>query len=978
MSNISPELDSLLRRVHDRTVRIAATVQFLRVLLIFPGALLIAAVVDAWFVLSSAGLIAVDLLLSGLVVLSGIVAFRVYRRSLYRAEAIALMIHEQVALPPGSLINAVDFSLVTPPGTSPALVELAIRRGEKLAAMIDPLRVVDGTALRRPLQMTGIAVLACLLPALLIPGLFLSVGPRLIHPLSDLPPFTRILFSVTVQPGAVYVGQGAEIRVRVSGPVMPAEAAVVFAGAGGGKTRTPMWREIVSSPPGTRTDDPSKEDVFSMRVENLSASFRFYIDTPDGRSAWHRLEVLRNPLIDRVKLRYLPPAYTGWKPVFETLGAGGISALRRTRVTVECHSNVGLGGGRLELRPGKDATTGAVSLVLLKVDPVDFRSVTGSFEMAWSGSFVLEVAGVDGLPGARTVSGPLDCAPDRPPQIAILSPEPVSVAPESWKVPVQLEASDDVGVVGLTIMTSVGDRKFAEETLPRDSAGQPASRTATHTMDLAKLGAGAGARVRYFAIARDNEPEDGKTAETAVQTLMVITMEEYRDIARAGYRMENLKEEWGQFLSRFAELAKEREQVIEKLAALEKQRAERGGASPADLALMQDLENALRSYQESVKETADSMRKRTEALDLYDVEQVYKDMLRNIAGQLDRQAGDAGALENALAGVSENGGMPLDFAKAAGQFLTNKKPFEKEDAAGQLRGDMDLIDKAARLGFAGSCLQSVIERQRDLADRISSANPVGGGEPDRSRLEKLGGEQRELEKELRVAVNELERIAGECRQALPRMSASAERLVKKARALAAWDDQAAAAGACPGTPQVAADRSEVAAMKLETLLSECKNDGGEMSDEIDGCLSLSKKQGLSSVKQMIRGIQMGMKLGMGPQGSMGGGSMGTMATVGMVGPRPPSNSKGASVSQAGEGSAGRGQQKAMSQVEKQAAPAVAIQAESSMENKTDARQIPGVPHAYRDLAEAYFRRLARDAVGAGSELKDKSVGEKKK
>ena len=472
MSRVSPTLDSVLRRVHARARRITAAAQALLWLAFLLAALLAAVALDAWLALPPAGLAALDVALLGLAAAPAAVAFLVRRRNPYRAEAMALLVHRQLALPPGRLINAVEFSLAAPPGASVELVAAAIRRGEELAATIDPGRVVDVTVLRRPARWAAGAALSCFALAALAPAVFLAVGPRLFHPLSDLPPFTRLSFEVAIRPVEIYVGQGAEIRVRVTGPAAPAEASTVFLGAHGLKTRTPMWREIFDPPPDARPDAPPGETAFSLRIENLAASFDFYIDTSSGRSGRQRVEVRRHPLIDRVTLHYTPPLYTGWKPVFETLGPGGIGALRRTRVAIQCRSNVALGGGTLELRPGKDAPAAAAGKLELKPDPADPRCVTGSFEMAWSGSFALGVTGADGLPGAKAVTGPLVCTPDLPPQVSIVEPEAVSVAPEGWKVPVRIEASDDVGIAGLALMTRVGNGKFQAQALAGDPARQ--------------------------------------------------------------------------------------------------------------------------------------------------------------------------------------------------------------------------------------------------------------------------------------------------------------------------------------------------------------------------------------------------------------------------------------------------------------------------------------------------------------------------
>jgi hypothetical protein len=964
-------LDQVLRRVHARARRIETAVQVMRWLAIFLVALIGAFALDAWLAFSPAGLVTMELILGGMALFPVFVAYRIRRQNPYQVEQMAFLVHERLALPAGRLINAVDFSIAAPPGASTTLVNTAIHRGEELAAAIDPGRVISGAVLRRASRWVAGVCLVGLVFVMLEPAAFRAVGLRLLHPLSDLPPFTGLTFEVSITPEQVYVGQGAEIRVRVTGPSMPPEASVVLRGQLNEKTRAPMWRETLALPHESQTGDTPQETFFSLKFENLGTSTDFYIDTADGRSGWQRVEVLRNPLVEKVTLHYTPPEYTGWKPVFEAMGGGGIRALRRTRVSIHCRSNVPLGSGRLLLQPSKEASQAAEKLIELKPDPADAQSVTGAIEVEWSGSLVLAVKGRDGLPGAKEIIAPLVCVPDQPPQVAIVAPEAVSMAPEGWKVPVQIEASDDVGLAELTLMTRVNAGKFVARVIPAAVSGSPESREVEEGMDLTVLGAVAGDKVRYFAMARDNEPQSGKTCETPVQTLVVVTMEEYRDIARAGYRIENMKEEWQQFLEAVDALAGERDEVLGQLAELEKQRKERGGASPADHAKMQALENALRNYQEQLGEAGEAMRQRIEVIDLYDVDQVYKKMLSKLADQLDRQKADASSLEQALT----QGEVP-DFEKAAAEFRSNKAPFEKTAAPAQLAGDLDKIDKAARMGFQAACLQSIIEGQRELAERLASAVPQGSAPADRARLEKLGDEQRFLEKKLRETVDELARLSAECKEALPRMSASAGRLVRAARKLEAWNDQALAAGACPDQPQGAAEYGEVAAEKLETLLSECRSNS-EGGDELDGCLSLCKNPGAASARQMIQGMKMGMKMGMTGQGGMGGGAMGAMATMGLVGPRLPSTSKSVSA-RSGEGKTGQSQQKKTSILPKQAGPAGAIVAESTLENPGDARQIPGVPQAYRDLAEAYFRRLARDAAGLGDEAWIKAAGENRK
>jgi hypothetical protein len=78
--------------------------------------------------------------------------------------------------------------------------------------------------------------------------------------------------------------------------------------------------------------------------------------------------------------------------------------------------------------------------------------------------------------------------PDQLPQVAIVDPEPLVAAVEGWKVPVTVQAVDDVGIDRIVLFAGVNG--WGPDPTPlKLEATQPTAVQGHYTFDLAKLGA---------------------------------------------------------------------------------------------------------------------------------------------------------------------------------------------------------------------------------------------------------------------------------------------------------------------------------------------------------------------------------------------------------------------------------------------------------------------------------------------------------
>lgn len=922
-------------------------------------------VFDALYGLNGPGLVVLDLVWLVALAAAGWLVIGRWAANRYRPERMAVEIQRRMGISHGRLINTLQLAQQEEEGISEGLREYAVRLGDELAGTLHAEAAVDRTRLKKNRRFALASVVAGLLFYACWPRLFHTVLPRLADPFGDHPPFTLLRFEVGIDPQPLYYGQAADLAVHIRGPRLPARAEAVFVEKDGLRNRVPLWAEPVPE-----TDRSSragfslfrkKSARYSLHLERAEESRSFYIDTARGRSGTFLLEVLPVPLFEGIEVEYVYPEYTKWPVKRTRLKDGTIKALQGTLVRMSVDSNIALDEGRLSVEPESDE--GSFDVVL-QPRPDHPATADGAWTLAVSGAYRLGLTGEDGTPGLEEREGLIYAEEDRPPDVQIEHPTPVIVAPENWVVESIVSVRDDVSVDEAVFHARVNEEPYDDQPVEADPHRKdPRRLRQVQQIDLASLGAKPGDTVQYFAAARDNAPEQGQVGESGVGAIMVMSMEEYKDLARSQYGAREMMAELADYLAALDELRARRDAALEELDKLRKElAAEDAQPNAGQVQRLAALRQQLDQYAAAAEELADHMRERAEQEDLYDFEQPYKDWLKQTAEQLAGQQQDARSLLDAW--HPDPGRTPwtpgMDAAMAS--FRENDDPFRarRQQEGLELEQDLRKMELAGDMLLQMARLRRVIEEQRDLTDRMKVLPTLSDDEEETARrLESYGEQQDLLREELSDLRQQLKEAAEAAGDELPKMTGSAHALCERIESLEIENDQFGSARlARRGEAAPALAFAESAAEKLDSLYSDCQGGEGQACQDLDGCLSLSREQTMQALKQMIQG---GLSPGMGSVGQSGAGFGGSMATFGMVGPQFPVRGD-SMMMQAMQGKQGKHGRALTTDPEVGEGPET-IQPEFIVKRDRYVGALPGVPIRYRALAEAYFKRLAEDSTG---------------
>jgi prefoldin subunit 5 len=713
---------------------------------------------------------------------------------------------------------------------------------------------------------------------------------------------------------------------------------------------------------------------FVVRLERAERSRDFYIDTPSGRSDTFRLVVHPVPQFEQAGVGYEYPAYTNWPPSAVAIEASGIGAMEGTTATVTIKSNLPLAQSLLELIPAgaaevKSPATAPASAkivrVPLKPETHDPTTVQGSFPIRFSGQFRISLMGAEGVPGATTLQGPLACTPDAWPKIQITEPTGLVVAPEDWKVHVAIAASDDVAVRKITISRSVNGWGPATKELAIHPTG-PTYATASEDFDLAALGAKGGDVITFFTTAHDNYPSVEHFTDTPVVVIHVITKQEYTDLARTKYRMEQITAEIDAFRAKLDEIDKARAELLAEIEALKKKIAANGGkASEADLRKLDELDAKYGQYAQRSKELAREMIQRSKQPRIYDFEAEYAKMLRDTGDKLLDQADAADKLRDLWADKTVAPSAPRYAGMMADQLQQDGAKTQQADQdVTTAKEDLSKIQQADKMVALVERVGAIAYQQRELAERMAqfrnreTLSPV-----EQIRARRMAEDQVQIERDLAETLDQMDKQAAESAKVLPKMSASVKELAQNIRDLKVQPDQQDASRlAQAGQGRYAWQACDSAAAKLESLMKESGGAQGMMGEACEDCrLGLMKRNLMQSLQQLAqgRGIPGMGDEGQGKQkGGQGEGYYGSRANMTMLGPHQASGRDSNAAGEGGNVGTGSG---VGGNMNKPPSPRETLQPGQTPAHQASGGAASGVPVKYRDLSEAYFRRLADES-----------------
>jgi len=705
----------------------------------------------------------------------------------------------------------------------------------------------------------------------------------------------------------------------------------------------------------------SGADRFALRVDQVDGPRHFYISTPKGRSARMTLEPSSAPLFDKVVVSYDFPGYTGWPDAVTGLSTQGLRALEGTRVSLHIQSNTGLGGGELVVTTGDDGDLNGGETYVVTPDPTNPKIAEAVFWPDESGRFALSLIGEDGAHGAETLEGVVTVLPDRAPKVEIDYPPRQSVVPEGWPVEAQVTAGDDIGLGELLLHTSVNETPAAG--IPLNKSYRGADETVAdgrYTIDPARLEAKAGDTLEVFASVSDNHPRSPFTAESPVHRVHVITMRQYLDLARQRYRAEDIGLEFATVLERLEALQAQRDQLLQELAELREVVAGDAPMSEADGQRLTEITEELQDYQASASGLADHLQARAEQHTLYAFEESYKAGLRELAGQLQGQAGRADALADALQSL-DSPDAHAGALRMAEAFALAQPPFDdaSSDKAERTEQDLTRLRLAQAVLAAGERIRQVAFKQDELAVHMSAVQCSAGDEaPTGPRLAALAERQAELRAELEDATNTLRQASEAASALLPRLSGGALAVAHQIEQRRIVSTQSAAErAALNGQGGLAFQAASAAADQLDALLSDVGQNTTQAASDLDGFFNLPRDSLQSALSQMAAGPGLP---GLGRQGGSGSGMQGSAGRVTMIGPsvpglngRPRAAGRGLPGGQ-GEPSLGEGDGQGV------AVSHEIITTDAGNNDMQGSISLPGVPAEYRDQAEAYFKRLAEE------------------
>lgn len=915
--------------------------------------------IDAAWALPPSGRIAVLVLGGAAMVGIALYAFRDVGRRWMSPRAAARAIEKRLKIQDNRLINAIDLAERPSDAASRVLTAKAIQTGEATAAETSSLAAIDFRPLLKSLTAAGIA--AFVLAAFWIgaPRLLAAVLPRYWDPHGDHPPYTLLDFEITTAPERVLVDQPAEISATIRGPERITEADLVEVDAAG----RPLRRLSMIA---------AAEGRFTLPLSRVEESLSFHIETARGRSRRHRLEVEDSPLLEEVFAKLEHPAYAEWQPTERAAVDRPLRLLQGTTITLSAVASRPLQSGKCELTA--ESSGRAATIVDLVPDPAEPRRVVGRWIVNGSARLRITATGVNGAASRNDVRGRIIAIDDQPPRVSILQPTSPLLVAEDYRVPVVIQAVDDVGIDRIELRASINGFGPTPVDLRVEKSGAivAVGRTA---FDLKELGARPGDLITYRAIAWDRSPPSGNFSETELAVIRVLSNEEYRDQALADYTMDELVRELEGMQQNLDQLRRQETAEREELETLRKRLKDGAPPSDAERRQWEEIQERLQKLAEAAKREARKLEERAAQQPLHEAERQMLETLKSLAERLEKRAEDVEQVADDLQRLlktPDNETLKKQLDDAIARLEKGPTAVENE-AQERLHQEMNRLRDIDHLRQQGEKLQDLAEKQRDLADRLGEFRNRDQLKPEEQpRAERMAGEQDRLEQELKETAKELADAAEKCEGAAPRTASDAKKIAESLKELKVDEDQRTAAEAArQGNGRRSHGSAESAAKKLESLAEgddDAEKTAGGMTGPDSG-MRLTKNQIAQTLKRLTQSRQLPSLTGLdGPsdekpqepqgnrKGGEGSGRQGSRSRATVMGPHQPM--EGASKPRSGH--LGRD---GLDVHPDDAMTIGADGSESLTPRERTARRgtsgvLRGVPAPFRDQAEAYFRRIS--------------------
>jgi len=441
----------------------------------------------------------------------------------------ALVEHHHPELHNG-LINALQLGRGEVIGSA-AIVEAIVSDAAAATADLEMSDCLDWKPVRRAALLTCAALLLIVLYAVIFTPRFTNSLGRLLLPIADIRAYTStVIDRASVRPAAgkrFPEGTSIEITVDVGGDHLPDFARLYR--SRNGKNWRPQPMQLAA--------DRSQADKksFHFVAADVEAGFQFYIAAGDDHTTPQRVEIVKRPRIDNLRLTFESPEYIGREPQMIENAGGEIAALPGTRVSLRLKATKSLDQATLEAESGQvirlTGTRGSdVWLASFEIRQANgARSANGDTDRLQAPTrYCFRLIDSDGYENMDPMWYPVTLIHDRPPTVAIVVPGRDEQIEAGNTLPLAVDARDDFGVGDVRIVYRVNNL-----TTPRQLIRFPRSPTidsrTVHEFDwdLESTGIGAGDVVQYWATVTDRNDQTGPgTGESRRYSIFVVTPEQ--------------------------------------------------------------------------------------------------------------------------------------------------------------------------------------------------------------------------------------------------------------------------------------------------------------------------------------------------------------------------------------------------------------------------------------------------------------------
>jgi len=591
------------------------------------------------------------------------------------------------------LISTLELADADPSRHSPALLAAASERATALLQSASPAQILDRRPLYAYLRLLGGAAAVALLGGALFGDDLARAAQRCAHPLTayERPPRTLI----TVRPGDLEVIKGDDATLHVH-----------FAGDKPRRARI-MRRPSAEAPYQSEVLVVDRADSVAYTFSQVQRSFRYAIAVGDDRSPEYEVRVIDPPAVQHLRLHYQYPAYSQLPDRIEEEG-GDIQGLPGTRVALEIAANKPLSKASLVL---DDTLAIAAQL--------DGATARVAFQIDRSGTYHIALVDRQGATNRDPIRYAIQVRQDQKPVVAITHPGRDSDLPESLKVLLKAEASDDFAVAEIALVYRVNSGPEQRRALPISPSAELRSKPqrevlVSHIWDLsaAHLQQSSGRsllpedRIYYHLEALDNNqvagPQKGQSRQYVLRFPSLYELYAEADQAQ------------GEQLSSLAELAAEGqahqeyiERVRRELLKSEELSWEQKKELEATLAAEAERARAVEELAAELEKTVEAMQDEgTGSEELLDKLNHIRELMGDIATP---------EMQQALADLQKAASNPdpQALAEALKRFNEDQQAFQQ-----RLDRTIALLEQVR----TEQQLRAIVEQAAELARRQSQIN----------------------------------------------------------------------------------------------------------------------------------------------------------------------------------------------------------------------------------------------------------------